>query len=242
MPGAPGTHNAPPFQIYHVSEAGCTIERMVSTQRESEHQQLDLLGSATVAANLASAPRKPGRGNARDRVSVDLRGLGNRLRAQAQRQRTTPAALTRRAVLLLLNDHPTGGEPAITVPVDAATRGVVKVTLRVSGAHAASLTSRARAADMSQGDYVSSLLDGMVPAAMPADHASTVTALMASTDRVAALSADLYAFLRVLGRASVPQLEPYRASITSLTKDVRQHLAVAAALVAELRPARRPRR
>jgi hypothetical protein len=65
---------------------------------------------------------------------------------------------------------------------------------------------------------------------------------MASTDRVAALSADLNAFQRVLGRASFLQLEPYRASITSLTKDVRQHLATAAALVAELRPARRPRR
>lgn len=225
-----------------VDAVGCTIERMVSTRRESEHQQLDLLGSATVAANLASAPRKPGRGNARDRVSVDLRGLGNRLRAQAQRQRTTPAALTRRAVLLLLNDHPTGGEPAITTPAHAPARGVVKVTLRVSSKHATSLAMRARAADMSQGDYVSSLLDGMAPIDLPADHASAVKAFMASTDRVAALSADLNAFLRVLGRASVPQLEPYRASITSLTKDVRQHLANAATLIAELRPARRPRR
>jgi hypothetical protein len=118
----------------------------------------------------------------------------------------------------------------------------VKVTLRVTGADAASLAKRARAADMSQGDYVSSLLDGVAPAATPADHASAVRALMASTDRVAALSADLNAFLRVLSRASVPQLEPYRASITSLTQDVRQHLANAAALVAALRPARRPRR
>jgi hypothetical protein len=173
---------------------------------------------------------------------VDLRGLGDRLRAQAQREHTTPAVLTRRAVLLLLNDHPSGEEPDVTTPADAPARGPVKVTVRVSGAHATSLATRARAADMSQGDYVSSLLDGMAPAAMPADHASAVRALMASTDRVAALSADLNAFLRVLGRASVPQLEPYRASITSLTKDVRQHLATAAALVAELRPARRPTR
>ena len=242
MPGVSGTDYAPAFKTYHVGEAGCTIWRMVSTGREREHQQLDLLGSATVAANLASAPRRPGRGNARDRVSVDLRGLSGRLRMHAQQQQTTPAALTRRAVLLLLNEHPTGGEPAITVPVDAATRGVVKVTLRVSGAHATSLATRARAADMSQGDYVASLLDGVAPVAMPADHALAVKALMASTDRVAVLSADLNAFLRVLGRASVAELEPYRASITSMTKDVRQHLATAAALIAELRPARRPRR
>jgi hypothetical protein len=217
---------------------------MVSTGRESGHQQLDLLGAVAtpLPGSLASARSKPGRGNARDRVCVDLRGLGDRLRAQAQRQHTTPAALTRRAVLLLLDDRPSGEDPAVATPVDAPARGVVKVTLRVTGADAASLAKRARAADMSQGDYVSSLLDGVAPAATPADHASAVRALMASTDRVAALSADLNAFLRVLSRASVPQLEPYRASITSLTQDVRQHLANAAALVAALRPARRPRR
>ncbi|MFG6433553.1 hypothetical protein [Roseateles sp. LYH14W] len=217
---------------------------MVSTGRESEHQQLDLLGAVAtpLTESVASAPHKPGKGNSRDRVCVELRGLGDRLRAQAQRLHTTAAVLTRRAVLLLLDDRPSGDETAITTPADAPARGIVKVTLRVSRAHATSLTSRARAADMSQGDYVSSLLDGVAPVAMPADHASAVKALMASTDRLAALSADLNAFLRVLGRASVPQLEPYRASLTSLTKGVRQHLATAAELVAELRPARRPRR
>lgn len=217
---------------------------MVSTGRESGHQQLDLLVALPVppAASATSAPRKRGRGHARDRVCVDLRGLGDRLRAQALRQQTTPAALTRQAVLLLLKAQSGGEEAVLPEPVQRPTRGVVKVTMRVSGAHAASLAARARAADMSQGDYVSSLLDGVAPVALPADHASAVKALMASTDRVAALSADLNTFLRVLGRASVPQLEPYRASITSLAKDVRQHLATAAALIAELRPARRPRR
>jgi len=217
---------------------------MVSTGRESEHRQLDLLGAVATqpTGRLANAPRRPGRANARDRVCVDLRGLGDRLRAQAQRQQTTPAALTRQAVMRSLNGHPTAEEPAITTPAHTPARGVVKVTLRVSGTHATSLATRARAADMSQGEYVSSLLDGVVPAALPADHSSTVKALMASTDRVAALSADLNAFLRVLGRASVPRLEPYRASIASLTRDVRQHLSTAAELVAELRPARKPRR
>ncbi|RYG28466.1 MAG: hypothetical protein EON93_18545 [Burkholderiales bacterium] len=217
---------------------------MVSTGRESEHQQLDLLGAFAVplAEPVPRATAKAGQGSSRDRVSVDLRGLGARLRAQALRQQTTPAALTRRAVLRLLEDEPNGEEPASAEPVQRLARGTVKVTLRVSGAHATSLVTRARAADMSQGDYVSSLLDGAVPAALPADHASTLKALMASTDRLAALSGDLNAFLRLLGRVSKAQLEPYRASITSLTKDVRQHLAASAALVAELQPARRPRR
>jgi hypothetical protein len=216
---------------------------MVSTGHQSEHQQLDLLGAVAtpLTGSLTSSPRKPGRGNARDRVSVDLRGLGDRLRVQAQRQQTTPAALTRQAVLRLLKDCSTGDEPATAEPGRPA-REVVKVTLRVASAHATSLATRARAADKSQGDYVSSLLDGLAPAVLPADHASAVQTLMASTDRVAALSADLNAFLRVLGRASRVELEPYRASIRSLAKDVRHHLAIAAALVADLRPARKPRR
>lgn len=216
---------------------------MVSTGRESEHQQLDLLGAVAtpLAVSVAGAPRRLGRGNSRDRVCADLRGLGDRLRAQAQRQQTTPAALTRQAVLRLLKDDPTSSDPAIT-PAEAPARGVVIVTLRVSGAHATSLARRVLAADMSQGNYVSSLLNGVAPAAMPADDASAVQALMASTDRVAALSADLNAFLRLLGQASVPPLERYRAGITSLTRDVREHLATAAVLIAELRPARKPRR
>jgi hypothetical protein len=62
-------------------------------------------------------------------------------------------------------------------------------------------------------------------------------ALMASTDRLAAMSRDLNAFLRLLGRVQAAELESYRAGLKSLTTDVREHLAFAAALIAELRPA-----
>ena len=58
---------------------------------------------------------------------------------------------------------------------------------------------------------------------------------MTSTDRLAALSADLNAFMRLLGRTPRSELEPYRASIRSLAGDVNVHLASAAALVAALR-------
>jgi hypothetical protein len=61
---------------------------------------------------------------------------------------------------------------------------------------------------------------------------------MASTDRLAVLSADLNAFMRLIGRAPRIELEPYRASIQSLASDVRGHLASAAALVAALRATR----
>ena len=52
-----------------------------------------------------------------------------------------------------------------------------------------------------------------------------VDALMASTDRLAALSADLDTFVRLLGRTPRSELAPYRASLRSLADDVRVRLA-----------------
>jgi hypothetical protein len=100
------------------------------------------------------------------------------------------------------------------------------------------LASRARVADVSQGAYVARLIDGLPAQPRAPDHAQAVTALMASTDRLAALSADLNAFMRLLGRAPRSELEPYRNSIRSLAGDARVHLAFAAALVAALRATR----
>jgi hypothetical protein len=236
-----GLTAAQAFKPYRIGKAWRIIGRMVSTARESEYQQLDLPGDFAVplAVNPASAPNNPRRAAAQDYVNVCLFGLGDRLRAQAQRQQTTLATLVRRGVVLLLEDHPTGDEPAIATPTQRTARDTVRLNLSMPRADAASLAARARAAGMFSSEYVLSLLEGVAPAPLPADHASAVKALLASADRLAVLSADLNAFMRMVGRASVAELEPYRASIASLTQDVRDHLAVSAALVAELLPARR---
>ena len=65
---------------------------------------------------------------ARDRVTVDLRGVGERLRAQAAARHMTAGAFVRRAVVLQLDGaaNPTEG------PMPAAVGPVVKLTLRVS--------------------------------------------------------------------------------------------------------------
>ena len=93
-------------------------------------------------------------------------------------------------------------------------------------------------ADVSQGTYVAGLIDGTPAQPRAPDHTRAVAVPMASTDRVAALSADLNAFMRLLGRTPRSELEPYRASLRSLADDVRVHLASAAALLATLRAAR----
>lgn len=172
----------------------------------------------------------------RDRVTIDLRGLGPRIHAQAAKRQMTAAALVRRAVMSILDEEQHGaGHDSATDSV--ASTLAVKVTLRLSASHALLLASRARVADVSQGRYVAGLIDGTPPRPLAPDHTRAVAALMASTDRLAVLSADLNAFMRLLGRAQRSELEPYRASIQSLGADVRGHLASAATLVASLRAA-----
>jgi hypothetical protein len=175
-------------------------------------------------------------GASRDRVTIDLRGLGPRLHAQAAKRQVTAATLVRRALVSLLDEEPRGADDVEPIGSAVDTQAV-KVTLRLSSAHAVLLARRARLADVSQGRYVAGLIDGAPPQPRAPDHTLAVAALMASTDRLAVLSADLNAFMRLLGRAQRSELEPYRASIQSLGADVRGHLASAAALVTSLRAA-----
>lgn len=172
--------------------------------------------------------------DARDRVTIDLRGLGPQLRLQATKRHMTAAALLRHAFTAMLDEesHTTEDDK----PLDPLERGQAKVTVRMAAHHAETLVRRARSADVSQGRYVASLLDGTPTEPLAHDHGRAVAALLASTDRLAVLSADLNAFMRLVGRVPSGQLEAYRASIHGLGQDVRAHLAASAALVALLRP------
>lgn len=166
----------------------------------------------------------------RDRVTIDLRGIRPQIEAEAARRQLSTAAFVRHAVKAMINEA--SAEVDTGPPPDALGSHTVKVTLRLGAAHAGLLSTRARRADVSQGRYVVRLLDGAPVQAQAPDHTRAVAALMASTDRLAALSADLNAFMRLVSRVPTSELEPYRASLRSLTDDVRVHLASAAALMA----------
>jgi hypothetical protein len=171
---------------------------------------------------------------ARDRVTVDLRGLGQRVRSQAAAQRLTAGAFVRRAILSQLQDGALGAESGMPEPIEP----IAKVTLRLSAAHAVLLATRARRADVSQGTYIAGLIEGTPPAPRPPDWGPAVAALIASTDKLAVLSTDINGFLRVLPSGRPERLEPYRRSVMSLPDDVRKHLVMAAALLKDLRAAR----
>ena len=178
----------------------------------------------------------------RERVTIDLRGLGAAVQLRAAAERTTVAALARRAIAVML-DAPASQAELFSAVAAAAPRvppdGLpVKVTVRMSATHAVTLATRAHSADVSQGAYVAGLLDIAPPTPQSPDHRAAIDALVSSTDQLAVLSADLNAFMRLLGRGNPAALEPYRASLMSLSKDVHGHLAAASRLMSELKPAR----
>ena len=177
----------------------------------------------------------------RDRVTVDLRGAGPVIQQRAAAQGVTVAALVRRAVVVLAESPE--AEAVGPASVDRTEDGaLVKVTLRLPSAHALLLASRSRRAEVSQGIYVASLLEGRaLPAASP-DRREAIAALSRSTDQLAMLSMDLNGFMRLLGRVPDERLEPYRAGVRSLSTRVQQHLDQASQLLNDLQQAAPARR
>ena len=156
----------------------------------------------------------------RDRVTVDLRGMRPQLQAQAAKRQMTAAALVRRAVTAMLDDSTC--DAGDSGPIDGASgTQAVKVTLRLPVAHAVSLASRARVTEVSLDTHIARLIDGTPTHPRGPDHIQAAAALLASTDRLPALSADLNVVMRLLGRMPRSEPEPYRASIRSLADDVR---------------------
>jgi len=177
----------------------------------------------------------------RDRVTVDLRGAGPVIQKRAAAQGVTVAALVRRAVAVLAESPE--AEAAGPASVDRTEDGaLVKVTLRLPSAHALLLASRSRRAEVSQGIYIASLLEGhALPAASP-DRREAIAALSRSTDQLAMLGIDLNGFMRLLGRVPDDRLEPYRAGVRSLSTRVQQHLDLASQLLIDLQQATPARR
>jgi hypothetical protein len=174
----------------------------------------------------------------RDRVTIDLRGLRAQLQKHALLSQMTPAALVRQAVLAHLAPRPAEESPGQNPLTMVREKQLVKVTLRLPSGHAALMNLQARRADVSKSSYVAALIEGAPP---PKDHAQAVAALQASTDQLAVIATDLSAFLRIMHMVkpgATQELERYRAGVMTLNDDIRRHLAVAAQLVAELRPPR----
>lgn len=92
--------------------------------------------------------------DSRDRVTIELRGMRERLHTLAELRKMPTAALVRKAIAALLDDELSDAGTSRNGTTATVDGQVVKVTLRLPAAHAVALATRARAADVSQGAYV----------------------------------------------------------------------------------------
>ena len=165
----------------------------------------------------------------RDRVGVDLRGIGDAVRAAARARQITIAALAREALVEAI------GRPSTLPEVIAAGFGraeTVKLTLRMRQPEAEALVLNANGLGLSYGEYVAQLVR-QTPLPMPAaERAADRAALMASSDNLAALSVDLAAFMRLLRLGHSAELETYRCRMETVDLEIRRHLDRVSALIA----------
>ena len=166
--------------------------------------------------------------DSRDRVSVDLRGLGPAVKAQATARGLTLAAFARAAIVEALPADPFA--PPVGIRLDDGQP--VKLTLTLPLRQATWLVERARASGVSYGAYLASVIDGEP---FPGGLADAVSALLASADQLAAVSTDFQAFLGLIRQGRSAEAERYREAVVWHFGEIRKHMKLTSALAAEVR-------
>jgi hypothetical protein len=179
-------------------------------------------------------------GASRDRVTIDLRGIGDAIRAAAAVRGMGVAQLVRRALVMSLDLDATAAVAPMVLGADGQTpdlvpaRETAKLTIRLTLAHADALMLNAGALGLSYGDYVGRLVANSPLPQPVSERRADRAALLASNDRMAALSTDLVALVTLLRQAKVEQARPYRDRLETADAEIRRHLDRASALIDRL--------
>ena len=174
--------------------------------------------------------------SSRDRISVDLQGLKPALLASAQTRGISPSELIRKALATALDRL----APTCTEHAGAVRCGPrVRVSLRLEAEQAAALHATARAAGLSAGDCVTALLAGAFRVAAGERPSDQAAALTASCSVLTSLNRDLRHLTLLLSRGSVEAARQYRDRLDEVDRQVRAHLQLAAAVLADLKYLRR---
>jgi hypothetical protein len=197
-------------------------------------------GPPVNGCHVASGARFDMASPSRDRVTIDLRGIGDAVRAAAACRGMGVAQLVRRALVMSLDLRATAAVVSMKrgsdgqTPDLVPTRETAKLTLRLPQAHADALMLNAGALGLSYGDYVARLVAGSRLPQPVAERQADRAALLASNDRMAALSTDLVALVTLLRQAKVEQARPYRDRLEAADAEIRRHLDRASALIDRL--------
>lgn len=177
--------------------------------------------------------------SSRDRISVDLHGLRAALVERAQARRVSVSVLVRGAVEreLGLGD---GLKECGGATGNAESAGsTVKLSIRLTTDEADRFDAAARRAGLSRGAFLAGLLAD-VPALSggAGSRLDCLAALTASSAELSTLSRNINHLTALLRKGDVRPAQEYRRMLDTLGDDVRQHLKLAARVLAELRPAR----
>jgi hypothetical protein len=177
---------------------------------------------------------------AREYFSVDLRGLRAALATRAAEQGMTESDVLRSALAAALrNDECRAESTTSNASQHPPATLQVKLSVRLPRQVAQRLDHNARAAGLSRGAYLSRLIDGAPPVLASPDRAAGFAALSASATELAVLSRDINHLTKLLRAGSVEAARQYTKRLETLDGDVRAHLTLAAATLAELASARR---
>ena len=165
----------------------------------------------------------------RDRVTIDLRGIGPSVRAAAGARQIPVAAFAREA---LVEAAGISLEPSATAGDVFHRPKLVKLTLRLPSTDADLLILKSAALGLPYGGLVGRLVRGVPLPALASDRTADRDALIASVDCLTELAADLNGLIRILRTGDSEGAERCGASAMSLATDVRRHLDLASRVIA----------
>jgi hypothetical protein len=176
----------------------------------------------------------------RDRISVDLRGIRAAVAARAAARGMTVSELVREVLA-----REACGDNAAATPsarIAEASRGLVRVGLRMARAQASALKSAARAAALPAGNYVAALVRDSSAVASRGPRGDCAAALVTSCSVLTVLARDLRHLAQLLGRGQVLAAQQYRRRLDDVEAEVRAHLRLAAEVLGDLDALRAYRR
>jgi hypothetical protein len=183
------------------------------------------------------------RGQCRDRISVDLRGLKAALAQRAQVLGVSPSDLVRTALAGALANalaaQPAPDESrslaaATTSPKASAAR--VRLCMRMRPEHARAAVFASRRHRLSLGDYLAALVAEVPVLAAGGSRDGLVAELRASSAELSTLSRNIHRLSVLLRQADAEPARAYRQMLDTVAGDIRSHLILAANALAQLQP------
>jgi hypothetical protein len=167
----------------------------------------------------------------RDRVTIDLCGIGDVARAVAQARDTTLAVFARQALIAALPSDISARLPQLEPRSELGSP--IKLSVRLTPDDSAVLATQAALLGLSQARLIALLIRRAELPRRSTERDADRAALRASTEQLATLSVDLQQFLRALRRGSSEGVARYAERLQAVDVDLRAHIGHASAFLAD---------